>query len=332
MPPPAPTPWSCLESVRGLAAVAAGWQAGLGEHYRAFSAAFLRRAAESARLYPCPRGCGCAHEVVRHADGSLVGVCRCDVCRCDPITLGPADIVVWELSWSRLGRALCQALGLEAKLAELDLPNTCQIGSWSAAAVPAILTLQTESRDFQFVAAALAARLRRRFILLAPTSRWFDAHSQEILATAEAACFDLVSHVRLTAQGTLQAAKTPGELFARFQPEIGEPVEEDVARRAFAVVKALDAENRAHKAPLLTVFRLYCTEGLSAAAVARKCHCGRTLIFARLRLLHRKLGVDPAQLRRYSPQFERIEESLSNSRARRLYRRGAIYGEEEEQE
>ncbi len=48
----------------------------------------------------------------------------------------------------------------------------------------------------------------------------------------------------------------------------------------------------------------------------------------RLKLLRQNLGRHPAELRHYSTQFERIEESLSDPRARNTYRKGAVYDDD----
>jgi hypothetical protein len=303
-----------------LGAVAATWRARLGGHAEPFAAAFLQRAAKPAGAVPCPRHCGCAHEVVQVRPGELVGVCRCDSWACEDVVLGPEDIAVWELSWSRLGRALCRALGLQVKAADLNLRHTRQIGSWSAEAVPVVLTVQMTRRDLGVVIGTLAARLRQPFILLSPTAGNLDALGKELLANVGAGFFDLDSIVALTPEGTLRCLRPPGELFVRFNPQATEPLAEEAARQAFALVRALDAATPARKAPLYTVFRLYCVEGLTIAQVARNCRCARSLIFLRLTALARKLGAHPRTLRQYSSHFERIEETLSDSRARRISR------------
>jgi hypothetical protein len=68
--------WECLENIDGLAGVPALWQAWLGSDFTGFSAAFLRKRPGLAKSYPCPRDCGCAHEIITRRDGSLVAVCR----------------------------------------------------------------------------------------------------------------------------------------------------------------------------------------------------------------------------------------------------------------
>ena len=57
----------------------------------------------------------------------------------------------------------------------------------------------------------------------------------------------------------------PGELFARFTPEPKFEPGEDVARQAFALVEQLDSDIASKPPTPMSVFRLYCMEGLSAA-------------------------------------------------------------------
>ena len=168
----------------------------------------------------CPLGCGCEHFVIRRHDGSgAIAACCCEPDTCPDIPLTLADITALEVSWTKLGRALCQALGLDSKTAKLPLPGTRQIGCWSADAVPVILTIQWESQAFRSVIAELFARLGRPFILLGPTNAYMDANCDELLAHAKASFFALENIVILTPQGTLLPRSPPGDLFAKFTPE-----------------------------------------------------------------------------------------------------------------
>src|SRR5437762_11916633 len=56
--------WSCLESSRGLTAIAASWRERLDEEFDSFKTTFLQRAHGVPKGMPCPRGCACAHEIV----------------------------------------------------------------------------------------------------------------------------------------------------------------------------------------------------------------------------------------------------------------------------
>ena len=261
-----PSPWPCLEALPGQSAVSAVWYACLQEDYETFP--FLQPKETTVKSFPC-LGTGCAFRVIHKPDGSIIGVCRSNPPMCTPIQLTLAEITPLQLNWQKLGRALCKALGLDTKTTKLDLPSTLQIGSWSADAVPVILTIQCDGHLFRHVVAELVARLGRPFILLAPTSIHLTVHCDELLAHAKAAFFPLETTVVLTSHGTLLPKKFPGELFARFTPQPSDSVGEDVARQTLALAKALDSEQRFRKAPVYTVFLLYCSEGLAVNQIAK---------------------------------------------------------------
>jgi len=204
--------WRCLENVNGLVGVAELWRSFLGDRFAGFSGSFLRKRPERAASYPCPNGCGCAHAIA--AGDGRVAVCQCDPASCDDFVLTDADLVLWELNWSKLGRALCKALNCDARDADLGVVGVRQIGSFSSAAVPVVLVLHRGREDFGTAVAQVAARLAQRFILLAPTSRFLDGASLGILKSLGAGFRDLQSHVLLTPSGILQATKNPVELFA----------------------------------------------------------------------------------------------------------------------
>ena len=110
----------------------------------------------------------------------------------------------------------------------------------------------------------------------------------------------------------------------------GVPVSEDEAHRLFALLRALESESNFRKAPVTRVFMLYCLDGMSRDDVARDCNCSPALITLRLQAIQKKLGRKPSELRQYSDHFERIADSLTDSRARRIDRRRAIDGDDPE--
>jgi hypothetical protein len=132
----------------------------------------------------------------------------------------PADIEIWELSWSSLGRALCRALELEPRFDELPLYSTCQIGAWSAEALPVFLSIQSEPEDFRSAIAELVARLQSPFLLFAPTAAHLSANCRELLTHARAGFFPLDSTVVFTGNSTLRTVKPPGELFAALRSRL----------------------------------------------------------------------------------------------------------------
>jgi hypothetical protein len=311
--------WPALET--GTNAIPSVWRERIGAQFDTVRNAFLQSKPEPAQYFHC-RKCGCAHQVTIHAPGDIVAVCTCDPWNCDELMLTAADIEILELNWAKLARALCKAFGLNARTADLGLHNTRQIGSWSADAVPVILTIQRERHDFQHVVAVLAARLRTKFILLGPTTENLDATSQELLTNVGAEFFSLQNHLVLTDHGTFQPRKLPGEIFARFRPE---PVDDiEMLRKSIALVKAADTAQGVRRITLYTVMRLYCFDLLGAAQIAKRCGCARSLIYARLDEIRIKIGRDPAELRQYASQFETMEDSLTDSRAEHIHRKSAI--------
>ena len=84
------------------------------------------------------------------------------------------------------------------------------------------------------------------------------------------------------------------------------PPDETEAQRLFELVRGMEPGAGARKAPLLQVFRLYCLENLTAARVARRCGCSKSLVVARLSELGQRLGRHPSTLRAVSGHVERV--------------------------
>jgi hypothetical protein len=203
--------------VSGLTTFRSDWQSLAGAQFPALKLLCLKDSTLQPGEYPCPKNCGCSHRILRRSDGTgAVAACHCDPPNCPDFELTIEDITPLELDRPKLGRALCRALLLNTKPADLGLPYTTQIGSWSANPVPAFLTIQTDEGVFRRVVAELVATLNQHFILLAPTGDHMDAHSAAHLARVKAAFFPLETTVTLKPDGTLVAARPPEQLFAQF--------------------------------------------------------------------------------------------------------------------
>ncbi len=114
-------------------------------------------------------------------------------------------------------------------------------------------------------------------------------------------------------------------------PEPSHPDEPNLslAAKIFQLLTALDPDNRLRKAPPIKVFNLYYRQRLGAAEIARKCDCDRSLIYDRLAAIQEKVPWTPKQLREVSPHVEAMQQALADSRAEALFRKGAVYGDEE---
>jgi hypothetical protein len=211
--------WPVLELIPNLITFPADWRARTGEEFTAFKTLCLQASSFQPEYYPCQRNCGCWHRILRRFDGTgAVGACHCDPPNCPDFDLTPEDITPLEANPAKLGRAICRALTLDSKPADLGLLFTSQIGAWSANAVPAILTIQTHHTDYELVVANLVAQLKKPFILFAPTAKHFNARCQSLLSGVRADFFPLETTVTLKPGGTLVAARPPELLFAQFSP------------------------------------------------------------------------------------------------------------------
>jgi hypothetical protein len=309
----------------GLNAIPAAWISLMGPVFETVEAPFFRKQPEPARACFCEK-CYCAHEVVTLSAAPsvlspLVAVCQCETGGCPDISLTPADIEIWELSWPSLGRALCRALQLDARSGELPVCNTCQIGSWSADAVPAFLTIQTEPEDLRGVIAELVARLRHAFILLAPTATHLNATCRELLTHAKAGFFPLDSTVLIIREGDLQPVRPPGELFAPFTPEPEED-NQQLLIAAVALVQRLESIHTERPPTPLNVFHRRYVLQHSGVRIAKDFGCARATVGNRLRAIHDLLGDNLAGFERYAPHFQRILDQMSDPRARSIYLKG----------
>jgi len=213
------SPWPFLEALPGQIAVPSVWAERIGPQYPAFKTLCLQASSFQPKHYPCQRNCGCWHRILRRFDGTgAVGACQCDPPICPDFELTLEDITPLEANPAKLGRAICRALTLDSKPADLGLLFTPQIGAWSANAVPAILTIQTGHAAFESVVANLVAQLKKPFILFAPTAKHFNARCQSLLSGVRADFFPLETTVTLKPGGTLVAARPPEQLFAQFSP------------------------------------------------------------------------------------------------------------------
>ena len=236
-------------------------------------------------------------------------------------------VVVWELDWRKLGRAVARALGCEAKDGDLGLPGTAQVAALGTV-LPVVLTIQQDGDDFRGVIGQLVARLRENFVVLAPTGRFMDAHCHGLLKSAKAGFFDLESNLTLLPSGLLQARRSGGELFSALLPDAPEEITEEAARKLYALVLVCASEQTDRKAPIKQVFDLYCRMGFSAEEVSLKLHCSKATVINRLNTLHQRTGVTADKLRAYKPFFDDIEESIADPRAKRIRRKDAAQGDD----
>jgi len=105
--------------------------------------------------------------------------------------------------------------------------------------------------------------------------------------------------------------------------------ERSIAGKVFELLTALDPDNHLRKAQPIKVFNLFYREGLPPAEIARRCNCKRSLVFSRLALIRKNLPWTPQQLHELSAHVEAMQDALTDPRAAGIYRKGAVYGDED---
>jgi hypothetical protein len=128
--------------------------------------------------------------------------------------------------------------------------------------------------------------------------------------------------------------KSPGPANQAGQAAMPEPSQPDepnlsLAVKVFQLLTALDPDKRLRKAPPIKVFLLRFRQNRSRSQIARICHCDKSLVALRLKTIQKKLPWEPRQLREMSAHVEAMQDAVSDSRARRIYRKGALSGHEE---
>jgi hypothetical protein len=321
--------WRCLEILAGGNHVAAEWANWSGDQFGPLRSAYLRDAQKRAGFIPCPQGCGCEHEIVPRAGGKLAAVCRCVPWNCEDFAVTAEQAALLKLNTAKLGRDIAKAFGCDAKDTNLKVAGAWQVAAFGGAGVPVVLSIQSERTGFARAVTQLVAQLREQFILLAPTSRFLDGISLGLLKQAKAGFFDLESNLVLTPSGTLKTRKSGGELFSPYAPKDSEPVAEDQARQLFALVEKLESGRRLKNPSVMEVFRLYCIKGKTTDQIVAGGRYSKGTIINRLKAIRRATNKDPDELRAFSPYLQRIEETITDSRAAYIHRKALVHDNKE---
>ena len=106
---------------------------------------FLKLTGEKTESFPCPAEtpCGCRHTIGETRRDELIATCCCEW-RCGTYELEPGDILFHGIDFERFGDAIRQALGFaKPSAAGYVSAGLREIGTYSAAAVPVYLSLES---------------------------------------------------------------------------------------------------------------------------------------------------------------------------------------------
>jgi hypothetical protein len=261
--------------------------------------------------------------VIFDSPEDITAMCDCEEGGCDPIRLRPSDLIVYDLDGRMLAAAIRRAFHFgELESAGFEEVRSRLVGSWGVRRSRVFFNVPISEKGLLKEIERLCAAVPDPFIVLTPTSRFCTPMVERVLRLQGCAHMALTGIVTLTAPGLLElvpaAKNTVDAVLGDFGRRVaqGKPLElaiarveakldaiaksreqartrsqdstESVARRALALVRELDTEQRLKEPSLLTVFHLYCVKELSAAQIARHCGCSKGTVIGRLRMLARK--------------------------------------------
>jgi hypothetical protein len=352
--------WNSLEALSTQAALLMEWEKELGTDFQA-ARAFFHPTQQQVGSYPCTRSnpCGCRHRVIFESPEDVCAVCDCEEGGCEAIQLGPNDLIVYTLDGRVFAASIRRAFHFdEINSSGFEGVRSYLVGSWGVRRSQVFFNVPISESGLLNEIDRLCAAVPDPFVLLTPTARFCTPRVQQALRRQGCGQMPLDGTLTLTAPGVVElipAAKSAVDAFlGDFGKQVaqGKPLElaiarveakldaiaksrsqgmagdeelpAEVAHHALALVKRLDTENRLKKPSILTVFRLYCINEMSATEIAGQCCCSKASIIKRLNILARKTGMPAAKLRRYSAQFERMEAELGDWRAKRIRRRELV--------
>ncbi len=157
-------PWHKLSQLVGARGVKADWTG--------FPDRLLNPTNDLAETHPCRGRCGGYMDVVRHGDGTFVGVCSSG---CDKRALQKTDLIVYRPDFTAIFSGLAQAFGVNGVAhAEVDgLPACWQIGEYNPAAsyrFPVVAMIEAQTGRIERAIGQLAARYNNPFFVLLPSA------------------------------------------------------------------------------------------------------------------------------------------------------------------
>ncbi len=204
-------PWHKLSQLVGARGVKADW--------KGFPDKLLKPTNDLAETHPCGGRCGGYMDVVRHDDGTFVGVCSSG---CDKRALQKTDLIVYRPDFTAIFSGLAQAFGVnDVAPAEMDgFPACWQIGEYNPAAsyrFPVVAMIEAHTSRIERAIGQLAARLKTPFFVLLPSAPAVTQSVQDVALRNGAKVFayeDMIEFVNDAIQVRSNAASILSELAA----------------------------------------------------------------------------------------------------------------------
>jgi len=208
--------WRSLETITGLVAVPAFWEAYCGPDVDVIRP-HLRPTDTEGSLHPCPRpGFGyCPRKIVNYGNGEFAAICRDPYQMCESVKLTQRDVLLHELDVSGFARLLAAPLGIRWQDPVSRGDGTWGIGISNRRETrthPVFLVLLPDTGRFQVVLHRLLVRVSGPFVVIAPTNRHRTVEVQELLQDRGVSFLALEEHLQIDDAGRIVAVEPPEEI------------------------------------------------------------------------------------------------------------------------
>lgn len=176
-------PWHKLSNLLGARGVKADWTG--------FPDKLLKPTNDLAETHPCFGRCGGYMDVVKHGDGTYVGVCASG---CDKRALQKKDLIVYSPDFTTIFSGLGRAFNVNrAGHTEIDGMSSCwQIGEYNPVAsyrFPVVAMIEAQASRIERAIGQLAARLQKPFFILLPSAPSVTQSVQDVALRNSAKVF-----------------------------------------------------------------------------------------------------------------------------------------------
>ncbi len=203
-------PWHKLSQLLGARGVKADWTG--------FPDKLLKPTNDLAETHPCSGRCGGYMDVVKHSDGTYVGVCASG---CDKRTLQKKDLIVYSPDFTTIFSSLAQAFSINgAGHTEIDGLPAWQIGEYNPVAsyrFPVVAMIEAQTSRIERAIGQLAARYKNPFFVLLSSAPAVTQSVQDVALRNGAKVFayeDLIEFANDAIQVRGNAASILSELAA----------------------------------------------------------------------------------------------------------------------
>ena len=205
------------------------WIDALGDwaYFDVFAQQYLQLTPQRAWAVNCRTDCGlgCPRHAVSHARDDIVAVCAEQEAK--PYRLAPKDVRVYSLNRASFNSSLCAALGITPNEQMLDgLPGACRIGDYTPTAgycFPVYLTFKDDPDQLLAIVSHISLLRPGAYALIVPMCQQLTAKVENVLQRSDAISVVLSEEVAMQSNGSLQAARSTGEIFASLRTEVPLP-------------------------------------------------------------------------------------------------------------